>query len=193
MKATDLIVAPGNRLIRTDAQHERLLDATRTALAHADVAAVRLGASALAGNRFWSLLHDSGMTPRLLRPDEEAELPAYGLGSTDLVRTGPEWTRPSSYAVAELVAKVERWQPEWLAFTSKTVAALVARAEGRRPPGLGPHDWYVGGAQVFVLPGTSGANQRAFPKSPTNGFARASSASRSSIGPAVRAAARRRM
>ncbi|WP_445255809.1 mismatch-specific DNA-glycosylase [Nocardioides aurantiacus] len=112
------------------------------------------------GNRFWSLLHDSGMTPRLLRPDEEAELPAYGLGSTDLVRTGPEWTRPSSYAVAELVAKVERWQPEWLAFTSKTVAALVARAEGRRPPGLGPHDWYVGGAQVFVLPGTSGANQR---------------------------------
>lgn len=112
------------------------------------------------GNRFWPLLHESGLTPRLLRADEEAELPAYGLGSTDLVRTGEEWTKPSSYAVAELVADVERWQPEWLAFTSKTVAALVARAEGRRPPGLGPQDWYVGGAQVFVLPGTSGANQR---------------------------------
>ncbi|KQT94493.1 hypothetical protein ASG49_06380 [Marmoricola sp. Leaf446] len=112
------------------------------------------------GNRFWSLLHDSSLTPRLLRADEEAALPSYGLGSTDLVRTGEEWTRPSSYAVAELVAKVEAWQPEWLAFTSKTVAALVARAEGRRPPGLGPQEWYVGGAQVFVLPGTSGANQR---------------------------------
>lgn len=90
------------------------------------------------GNRFWSLLHDSGMAPRLLRPDEEAELPAYGLGSTDQVRTDADWTSPASYAVAE----------------------LVARVEGRRPPGLGPHDWYVGGARVFVLPGTSGANQR---------------------------------
>ena len=112
------------------------------------------------GNRFWSLLHDSGMTPRLLRADEEADLPAYGLGSTDLVRTGPDWTSPSSYAVDELVAKVEEWQPEWLALTSKTVAGIVARHQGRRPPGLGPHEWYVGGAQVFVLPGTSGANQR---------------------------------
>jgi PAS domain S-box-containing protein len=47
-------VAP--RVGDAEAQHERLLDATRTALAHADVAAVRLGASALAGNRFWSQL-----------------------------------------------------------------------------------------------------------------------------------------
>jgi TDG/mug DNA glycosylase family protein len=33
------------------------------------------------GNRFWPALHAAGYTPRLLRPDEDAELPAYGVGS----------------------------------------------------------------------------------------------------------------
>ena len=37
-----------------EAQIDRLLDATRAALGSADLAAVRLGCSALAGNRFWS-------------------------------------------------------------------------------------------------------------------------------------------
>ena len=112
------------------------------------------------GNSFWALLHESAMTPRRLRPDEEEQLPAYGLGTTDLVRTGEDRNDPASYAVAELEAKLEQWQPEWLAFTSKTVAHAVARAHGRRRPGLGPVEWYVGPAQVFVLPGPSGANRR---------------------------------
>src|SRR5215204_4787566 len=37
------------------------------------------------GNRFWPVLHDAGFTRRLLRPDEQAALPALGLGITNLV------------------------------------------------------------------------------------------------------------
>jgi TDG/mug DNA glycosylase family protein len=55
---------------------------------------------------------------------------------------------------------VERWAPEWLAFTSKGVAHEAARALRIPKPGLGQADWYIGQTQVFVLPGTSGANQR---------------------------------
>jgi len=29
------------------------------------------------GNRFWPTLHAAGVTPRLLRPDEDAEPPSY--------------------------------------------------------------------------------------------------------------------
>ena len=62
------------------------------------------------------------------------------------------------------MANVERWRPAWVAFTSKGTAAYAARALGHRPgprePGLGVVDWDVAGAEVFVLPGTSGANQR---------------------------------
>lgn len=108
------------------------------------------------GNSFWDSLHLSGFSPRRLRPDEDAEVAGLGLGLTDLVgHWDPRWVE-----IDELVEKVERWAPEWLAFTSKNVAHEAARALRRRSPGLGPHDWYVGPAQVFVLPGTSGANQR---------------------------------
>ena len=108
------------------------------------------------GNSFWESLHLSGFSPRRLRPDEDVEVADLGLGLTDLVgHWDPRWVE-----IDELVEKVERWAPEWLAFTSKNVAHEAAKALGRRRPGLGPHDWYVGPAQVFVLPGTSGANQR---------------------------------
>lgn len=109
------------------------------------------------GNSFWESLHLSGMSPRRLRPDEDRLVPGLGYGLTDLVgHWDPRWVE-----IDDLVAKVERWRPEWLALTSKGVALEAARALGRRGrPGLGVQDWYVGPAQVFVLPGTSGANQR---------------------------------
>lgn len=37
------------------------------------------------GSRFWSALHNAGFTPRLLRPDEDGELLAWGLCITNLV------------------------------------------------------------------------------------------------------------
>jgi TDG/mug DNA glycosylase family protein len=109
------------------------------------------------GNSFWQMLHRSGLTPRLLEPADDARLPSYGLGLTDVV-----WHRtdPPTWEVDALVAKVERWRPEWLAFASKTAAQGVARALGLRRPQLGEAGWDLGGAPVFVLPGTSGANQR---------------------------------
>ena len=34
-------------------------------------------------NDFWRLLHDAGLTPRLLRPEEQWELPRFGYGITN--------------------------------------------------------------------------------------------------------------
>jgi double-stranded uracil-DNA glycosylase len=110
------------------------------------------------GNSFWELLHRSGLSPVPLRPYDDARVVDLGLGLTDLVRH--DETDPPTYDLEELVAKVGRWRPEWLAFTSKTVALVVARGLGHRRPGLGPAGWDVAGAEVFVLPGTSGANRR---------------------------------
>ncbi len=109
------------------------------------------------GNSFWESLHQSGFSPRQLRPEEDHLVAGLGLGLTDLVgHWDPRWVE-----VDVLVDKLERWQADWLAFTSKTVAAEAARALGvRRPHGLGAADWYLGPAQVFVLPGVSGANRR---------------------------------
>jgi TDG/mug DNA glycosylase family protein len=110
------------------------------------------------GNNFWQMLHRSGLTPDELGPPDDERVVALGLGLTDLVRHIS--TSPPTYDVDELVAKVETWRPEWLAFTSKTVAQGAAKALGLRKPQLGVAAWELAGAQVFVLPGTSGANQR---------------------------------
>src|SRR3954453_5153397 len=41
------------------------------------------------GNRFWPTLYAAGLTPRLLRPDEDAELPAHGIGVTNIAFPPP--------------------------------------------------------------------------------------------------------
>ena len=108
------------------------------------------------GNCFWEMLHASGLSPGRLRPEDDVTLPRLGLGLTDLVHH----REPESYDLDDLAAKVALWRLEWVAFTSKTVAQAAARLLGERRPRLGPCAWDLGGAQVFVLPGTSGANRR---------------------------------
>ena len=112
------------------------------------------------GNSFWESLHLSGFTDRQLVPSDDTSLPGLGLGLTDLVHDYDEDADVHSYAVGELCDKLESWGAEWVAFTSKTVAHVAARVDGVRRPGLGLTDWHLGGAQVFVLPGVSGANRR---------------------------------
>jgi TDG/mug DNA glycosylase family protein len=125
-------------------------------LAGAESTKVRDHYYASRGNNFWAMLHQSGLAPRQLRPEEEASVVDLGLGLTDLVG---HWD-PPRVDIDDLVEKVAGWQPEWLAFTSKTVAQAAARAMGVRRPGLGPAGWDIAGAPVFVLPGPSGANRR---------------------------------
>lgn len=111
------------------------------------------------GNNFWEMLHRSGLTPEQLSAEQEHRVVEHGICLTDLIGGRERY----DVDVDALVSKVEAWGPEWLAFTSKGTAQEAARVLGERrfhTVGLGPADWYVGGAQVFVLPGTSGANRR---------------------------------
>ncbi len=39
------------------------------------------------GNRFWSTLHEVGLTPVLLRPEEYTRVLDYGIGLTDICKT----------------------------------------------------------------------------------------------------------
>lgn len=112
-------------------------------------------------NAFWQLLYESGLTPRLLSPEEDATLPTYGLGLTDLVKTvAQSHDRGLRFDVATLAARVEEYRPRWLAFTSKKGGQVAARSLGHPPAKLGPAPWTLGGTQVFVLPSPSAANQR---------------------------------
>ncbi len=112
------------------------------------------------GNRFWPALHAAGLTPRLLRPDEDAELPAHGIGVTNLVfRPTREAAQITSEELREgalaLARTVRRHQPRLVAVVGLT-AYRTAFARPGATMGLQPDA--VGGRPVWVLPNPSGLN-----------------------------------
>jgi TDG/mug DNA glycosylase family protein len=112
------------------------------------------------GNRFWPTLHAAGFTPRRLRPDEDHELPAHGVGVTNLA------TRPTRAAgdltpdelrggAAELERTVRRHRPRLVAIVGLTAYRL---AFARPWAAMGLQREEVGGRPVWVLPNPSGLN-----------------------------------
>src|SRR3954471_10622449 len=77
------------------------------------------------GNRFWPALHAAGITPRRLRPEEDASLLELGVGVTNIA---PRATRAASELTAgelragarELEAVVARWAPRLVAVVGIT-------------------------------------------------------------------------
>ncbi|GIF21341.1 TDG/mug DNA glycosylase family protein [Actinoplanes tereljensis] len=112
------------------------------------------------GNRFWPALHRSGFTPRQLHPSEQAELPALGLGITNVVARAT--ARADELSPAELIAGgrvlaalAAEWKPRYLAVLGVTA---YRTAFARRRATIGPQDDTVGGVPVWVLPNPSGLN-----------------------------------
>jgi TDG/mug DNA glycosylase family protein len=110
------------------------------------------------GNRFWSALHGSGFTPRLLSPFEERELIGLGLGVTNLVnkatRVAEELTPEELRSGAKRLERaVRRYRP-------KAVAVLglgAYRTAFARPKTvIGPQAERIGDAALWVLPNPSG-------------------------------------
>jgi double-stranded uracil-DNA glycosylase len=114
------------------------------------------------GNQFWLLLHESGLTPVRLQPEDDELLPSYGVGLTDLIRDSaalPHADPTERYRLSDFAAKIEKYQPDVVAFTSKTAAEAYSRAaRERRPRDFGPLSWTIAGRPAFVLPGPSGSN-----------------------------------
>jgi len=112
------------------------------------------------GNRFWPTLFAAGFTPRLLRPDEDAELPSYGIGVTNIAgrptRAAAELSRAELLAGAvELDAVVRAHAPRLVA----VVGLTAYRTAFHRPKaGWGLQLEAIGGRPVWVLPNPSGLN-----------------------------------
>jgi TDG/mug DNA glycosylase family protein len=107
------------------------------------------------GNMFWRALHQAGLTPRQLAPQEFPLLPEFGIGLTDLAKrhAGNDDELPKgAFDVPGLLSKIERYAPGVLAFTSKHAARAVLGAGVAY--GLQHHAF--GTTRIFVLPSPSG-------------------------------------
>jgi TDG/mug DNA glycosylase family protein len=125
-------------------------------------------------NKFWpcfsrstlSLAVRRGLGVDVLAPENDIDLPRFGIGFTDLVkRATPRATdvTPAEFAaaVASLLAKVERCRPRVACFHGVTAYQYVQRhfsPDARGPIALGEQALRIGSARVFVVPNPSGAN-----------------------------------
>lgn len=110
------------------------------------------------GNKFWPMLHRTGLTPRRLQPAEFREVLRYGIGLTDMEKRQSGSDAELDFAQidpAGLRARIERYQPRVLAFNSKTAAQQYY---GRGDIAYGRQPEPLGATIVWVLPSTSGAN-----------------------------------
>jgi TDG/mug DNA glycosylase family protein len=124
------------------------------------------------GNRFWPILAETGLTPRLFRPEEDGLLPGLGLGLTDLAKgvAGMDHEIPHAAFVAGRIDLIVReFRPAGLAFTSLAAGRLaLGRKAGDRAIGAGPQGRQARwpGVAVFVLPSPSGAARGSFSPEP---------------------------
>ena len=110
-------------------------------------------------NDFWRLLHDTGVTPRLLAPEEQHTMLGLGFGLTNAAyrttRGSSDLRRGDFAGSAERLERIAReLRPRVIAFVGK---AAYEGVFGERPV-LGAQSRQLGETRLFVLPSTSPAN-----------------------------------
>lgn len=110
------------------------------------------------GNRFWTVLHASGFTDRVLSPFEESALLELGLGVTNIVnkatRVAEELTLDELRRGARaLERKVLLYRPRALAVLG---LGAYRTAFERRTARVGPQAETIGSTGLWVLPNPSG-------------------------------------
>jgi TDG/mug DNA glycosylase family protein len=110
-------------------------------------------------NKFWRILHETGLTPERLQPQQYRDLLTYRIGLTDFVKThsGMDHQLPLAElresARLRLRATIAGYRPKFLAFTSK--AAGQNFLGGKRD--YGEQTELIGDTRIWILPSTSGA------------------------------------
>jgi TDG/mug DNA glycosylase family protein len=114
-------------------------------------------------NRFWKLLHESGMVPEPIGSQDDARLVEWGYGITNLVpraTPGIDTLTPEEYVAGLRVlrGKVRRWKPEVVALVGVTLHRAIFGRVAATPFRVGLQAEDFEGVQLFVLPNPSGRN-----------------------------------
>jgi TDG/mug DNA glycosylase family protein len=121
------------------------------------VSAVRGAYYAHPQNKFWRILHEVGLTPRQLQPEEYATVWDHGIGLTDIAKHvfGMDKELPPGAlgreAVEALKARILVNAPGILAFTSLTGGRRVMGQQVK----FGRQKARIGGTEVWILPSPS--------------------------------------
>ncbi|WP_430111497.1 G/U mismatch-specific DNA glycosylase [Paenibacillus sp. B1-33] len=110
-------------------------------------------------NRFWQIIYQAGLTPRLYRPKEDGDLIELGYGFTNIVarptRTAAEITAEEYAEGRQLLRqKIDTYKPQAVCFVGKGV---YEKYSGRKGVAWGiQHTPVIEGVCEFVAPSSSG-------------------------------------
>jgi double-stranded uracil-DNA glycosylase len=110
-------------------------------------------------NRFWKILHQSGLTPRLYRTEEDGDLIGLGYGMTNIVerptKDASEITK-DEYEEGRILLKekLERYKPRVACFVGKGVYQQFAKK--KKVPWGWQEESVVEEVRDFVAPSSSG-------------------------------------
>jgi TDG/mug DNA glycosylase family protein len=110
-------------------------------------------------NLFWPTLFESGVVPEPFDYPDDRRIIEFGIGLTDLVKRptkGVEELKREDYAEGRIVLsqKLEEFSPRVVAFNGK----MTYEQFSQRKCNYGLQKQLLYGAQVYVLPSTSGQN-----------------------------------
>ena len=118
-------------------------------------------------NKFWRILHETGLTARLIHTAEYRELQHYGIGLTDVAKkvAGVDaHIQHDDYDAAAFAQRMERFQPRIICFNGKKAAAVfrswqIGRTVKTKEIGYGvlPQPTFQYAPILFVAPSTSAA------------------------------------
>jgi len=112
-----------------------------------------------ASNSFWDDLHASGLTPELLGPEQDTELPRYGIGLTDVVKdltnSQVNWRvyldEAWAQRVDDLRKRILAVRPRFVCFNSYGIASRTVQ----RHPLFGRLMVSFAGADAWAVPDSS--------------------------------------
>lgn len=113
------------------------------------------------GNEFWPILYESGVVPEPFDYHDDKRVIEFGIGLTDLVKRptkGVEELKREDFAEGRIVLsqKLEEFAPHVVAFNGKLTYEQFAQRKCK----YGIQKELLYGARVYVLPSTSGANNK---------------------------------
>jgi TDG/mug DNA glycosylase family protein len=130
-------------------------------------------------NKFWRIVFETGLTPRILEPAEYSGLLGYGIGLTDIAKhaSGMDNELPRGSlgrdAIRNLRGRIARYEPAILAFTSLTGGRRFVGGDAT----VGPQLMKVGSTQIWILPSPSPAADWNWDPQPWHALAHAARAS----------------
>ena len=120
-------------------------------------------------NKFWRVIHEVGLTPRLFAPAEFTSLLDHGIGFTDLAKRAAGMDRQIAanlYDLDAFATKLNYYKPAVIAFSSKKAASVWLRSPTRRTETGRLVRADATSSDVFILPSPSGAAARYWSSKP---------------------------